>query len=411
MKTMPILTLALLFSLTAYSQEFTIHDNGLIYSEQTMNKLGHIVDSLNLKFKTCDLDKTFYSKYQTLGHIITMEEGDIDQARADMDNQMPLDAFLEKHPQASIEKNSLIIKDKYENYEGEEVVEITDFNLKSNYGFGIHAKDPDLYDKDLQNQWLYQYYSEERFGRKSIGAFYFPHKFTSVAIPQQYTLMIAYADCLIDTNTNKFKDELEEGWSYLPDNWASMPLQKQKRLLDQMRSTRVVGSCSQDSGPREHAMNIALLSAETANWEVFLKAHLDIMNDRFERVTDGSYAWGARKTYIKELETLDINLIDLILGISLSIENPATNHYYGSIGRLGRALSETQKQDKVEEAILSAITDTSLDDYNRLLMYFLFINYNYHLDDEARQQQNKDKLAVAVASFPDYYSSRLNKED
>ena len=395
----------------AYSQEFTIHDNGLIYSEQTMDKLGHIVDSLNLKFKTCELDKTFYSKYQTIGHIIELEEGDLEQAQKDMDNQMPLDAFLAKYPQASIEKNNLIIKYKYENYEGKEIVEIEHFDLKSDYGFGISSEDISLYDKDLQNQWLCRYYSDEYYSKSSITAFYFPNKFTSVAIPQQYALMIGYADCLIDTTTNKFKEELEEGWVNLPENWASLSTKKQSRLLDKMRSTRVIGFCSQDSRPREHAVNIALLSAETANWEVFLKSHLDIMNDRFERVSDGSYAWGARKTYIKELEMLDINVIDLILGISLRIENPAMNHYYGSIGRLGRALSETQNQDEVEKMMLSAIADTSLDDYNRLLMYFLYKNYNYHLEDETLQQKNKSKLAAVAESLPEYYSSRLNKEE
>ena len=84
-----------------------------------------------------------------------------------------------------------------------------------------------------------------------------------------------------------------------------------------MRETRVVGSCSMDSSPREHAINIAMLSAETTDWSVFLRAHLDIMNDRFDRVSDGSYAWKDRNTYIKELEQLDINVSDLIFGKSL----------------------------------------------------------------------------------------------
>lgn len=78
-----------------------------------------------------------------------------------------------------------------------------------------------------------------------------------------------------------------------------------KVALELKRSRIVVGGCSQDMSPRVHAMNIALLSAETINWEIFLRSHLDIMNDNFERMSDGSYAWAGRKTYIKELEVLD----------------------------------------------------------------------------------------------------------
>src|SRR5690606_2706951 len=128
----------------------------------------------------------------------------------------------------------------------------------------------------------------------------------------------------------------------------SFSAKRKGRLLQRMRHTKVVGSCSQDASPRIHAINIALVSAETTNWEVFLKAHLDIMNDKFDRMSDGNYAYAQRKTYIKELEELNINVIDLLLGISLRIENPANNHYYGNIGRLGRAISESKYKVEFE---------------------------------------------------------------
>ena len=164
-----------------------------------------------------------------------------------------------------------------------------------------------------------------------------------------------------------------------------------------------------DNSPRIHAMNIAVLSAETVNWETFLRAHLDIMNDRFERVSDGSYAWSGRKTYIRELEELDINVADLMLGISLRIENPSQNHYYGSISRIGRALSETQNSNEIETKMLEMIQDSQLDDHNRLLIYYLFQNYNYYIKDEAQKAQNTNKLKTAVQTLPDYLSTRLEE--
>jgi hypothetical protein len=180
-----------------------------------------------------------------------------------------------------------------------------------------------------------------------------------------------------------------------------------KTELELKRNRVVVGGCSQDKSPRVHALNIAKLSAETINWEIFLRSHLDIMNDRFERASDGSYAWGQRKTYIKELEVLDINVLDLLLGISLRIENPSNNHYYGSIGRLGRALSETNKSSEIETKMLQMISDNQLDDYNRVLIYYLFLNYNYYLEDKKKQTISKEKLIAAVKTLPEYLATKI----
>jgi hypothetical protein len=183
-----------------------------------------------------------------------------------------------------------------------------------------------------------------------------------------------------------------------------------KAELELKRNRIVIGGCSQDNGPRVHALNIAKLSAETINWEIFLRSHLDIMNDRFERLSDGSYAWGQRKTYIKELEVLEINVLDLLLGISLRIENPSNNHYFGSIGRLGRALSETNKSTEIESKMLQMVSDNKLDDYNRILIYYLFLNYNNNLDDQQKQIINKEKLMKAVKTLPEYLATKITKE-
>lgn len=409
MKRLLVLIISLIFSQTIAGQnnEFKVYPNGLIYSERAMIKLQHVVDSLNLKFKTCDLDKKFYAKSQTVGHIIELDTGDIQQARIDLENQISFEAFVKKYPLAKIERNKLIIKRKYLNYEDQEIVEIEHFSLEHNYGFGITSTDLNLYHKGFKNQWLVDYNEANSYYKEYINAFYFPKEFTTREIPQKYSLMIGYSECLIDTTSSKLKDDLVGGTETLPKNWRKLSQKKKARLLENMRNTEVIGFCSQDSRPRDHAVSIALLSAETYNWEVFLKAHLDIMNDRFERVSDGSYAWGARDTYIRELEELNINVLDLILGISFRIENPASNHYYGSIGRIGRALAEAENSDEIEETILSTIVDKELDDFNRLLFYFLFRNYNYYIEDEQQKKANSEKLALAVKTLPEYYQAEL----
>lgn len=411
MKKALTLSVILILGMKTFAQdnEFQVYKNGLIYSDKAMNKLSHIVDSLNLKFKTCDLSKKFYSKNQTNAYIVMMEGENIKAAKQDMEKQMPVEEFIKKYPNATITKNALIIKRKYKDYDNKDVVKFEEFNLKDDYGFNITSENLSLYNQNLQNKWLFEHNKETSYSKESLEAFYFPNLFSSEEIPEKYAYMIGYSDCLIDTTTTKFKDKLKTGWSNMPKNWMAFSDKKKTKLLEELRSTRVIGGCSQDMGPRNHAVNIALLSAETYNWNIFLKAHLDIMNDRFDRVSDGSYAWGQRNTYIRELEELNINVLKLIMGISFRVENPVTNHYYGSIGRIGRALSESQNKTEVENTILTAIADNNLDYYNRLLFFFLFKNYNSYTTDKNMKKANEEKLFAAISSFPGYYTQQLKE--
>ena len=311
-----LLSLTLLLSThlaICQNSEFKIFDNGFIYSDQTMSKLEAIVDSLNLKYKTCDINKVFQSKQQAIGHYVSLSGSEIQAAREDMDDGITFEEFEKKYPDSKTEKNRLVVKYHYENYEGKEVVEFSEVAFSGWYGAEVSTNDLEIYTKALKQKWIY----EEN--DKSLYAFFFPNGFSSDPIPNKYSRMIGYADCLIDTNENKFYPERNDGWVDLPNNWQKMSLKKKKSLLDEMRKIYVVGFCSMDSRPRDHAVNIALLSAETTNWEVFLRAHLDIMNDRFDRMTDGNYAWKQRQTYIGELEELNINVADLIFGINLYI--------------------------------------------------------------------------------------------
>lgn len=173
------------------------------------------------------------------------------------------------------------------------------------------------------------------------------------------------------------------------------------------RSRIVVGGCSMDASPRYHALNIAQLSAETIKWEIFFRAHLDIMNDNFSRVSDGSWAYAGRQTYIKELEELDIDIMSLILGISLDMENPSSNHYFGNIGRLGRAIAESEKKEEFEVKMSGMISDSRLDIQNRINIYYMFKNYAYSLKDENEKKIAKEKSDLLALTFPEYISSVL----
>lgn len=410
MKNSALICLIILFSGYAYTQppEFTTYSNGLIYNESTMDKLRFIVDSLNLSFQSCDLNKTFYSQSQTTGHYFHLSGDRVREAQEDIKANISFAKFQEKYPEASIRSDLLLVKFEYEDYKGRDVVEISEISLGEHYGYDhrMDKKSP-LLKGDLSNPWLLLHTKKSDHWEESVQGFYVTRPLQSQPIPLQYAQMIGYADCLTDTTTLKLKEDTKNGWVDMPKNWQSLSLKKKEKLLDNMRSTHVVGYCSQDSRPREHAVNIAVLSAETTHWEVFLKAHLDIMNDRFDRASDGSYAWSQRKTYLRELEELNINVTDLMFGISLRVENPAENHYYGSVGRVGRALAESRNKEEVVNAILSMMEDEELDHYNRVLAYYLFMSYNNHIENENERKENTLKLKESIRKLPIFLKAQF----
>lgn len=491
--------LFLIASLSCKSQlennEFKIHDNGLIYSPTTMSQLTYIVDSLNLKFKRCDLSRVYYAKSQGLGHYISMEKGNIKGALVDIKNNIKFEEFVKKYKQAKIDYNLLILKSKYQDYYSNDwKIEFSGQSLKEYSEPEIQVEKEVKYTNSLLGQWIIKHYPKNKYSEESLDAFYITSEFETPKIPEKYARMILYSDCVIDTTSDIFLEKVSDNeknyetheknykksslftfdafiekstkhitekdvpssykdykWfaldsmrnAYIDENIAKTEKFKQlltaalidvkqgklsweekfedyvakyiskEDALELKRSRRVVGGCSQDQSPRYHALNIALLSAETVNWQVFLRAHLNIMNDRFERMSDGSYAWGARNTYIKELEELNIEVQELLLGITFRIENPVEKHYYGSISRLGRALAETKNRIQLENQLISIIKDEDLDAYNRLLIHYLYLNYIYHIKDETTRLISFEKLEEADKSLPDYIKSRIKikKED
>jgi hypothetical protein len=209
------------------------------------------------------------------------------------------------------------------------------------------------------------------------------------------------------------KDAIEEALQlkYYAGEWLEFYAERyysKHAALTLKRNREVVGRCSRDDAPRVHTFNIALLAAETANWPVFLHAHLDIMNDYAARSFNSSYAQRERKTYIKEIEELNIDVQSLMLGISLRVRNVSDNHYFGSPGRLGRAFAETKKRVHMEQAVLSMITDTTLDDLNRLAMHYLFLNYIYYLPKKEDRMAGLDQLEAADKKLPAYLLPHLH---
>lgn len=475
----------------AQKNEFPRHENGLIYSDSTMSYLAHLIDSLNLKYKNCDLNKKYFSNATAKCHRFEIQALDLDGFYKQVQNGASYDELKQKYPEAFLDEELLLYKYNTTGYKGDKQVAYKTLPLSKSQNSGEYSitteNDTSSYFSYRDKNWVIWYRPYSKILPKDIfDAFYIYDDFSSKELPYEYARMIQYVDCMIDTSSSIFikgarniyltdtvdlppniqtffnlirkntsfskfaksrsarKSSYGRSDSYpiltkvvdslaannpqfqillnaavdeavsenlaceLLDN-CSYVFGSKEKTLELKRRRFVVGGCSQDPKPRIHAMEIALLSAGTYKWNIFLRAHLDIMNDNFQRVSDAGYARQARKTYIKEIEDLGINTIDLLIGSCLYIENPSPNHYFSSTERVGRALAESKYKDEIERKILSMIEDTLLDDFNRIIAYFLFDNYNNYLTDDERWRNNNKRLDSAVSSLPDYIARRIQK--
>ena len=458
------------------SGEFKIYNNGLIYDEATMARLGSIVDSLNLKFKTCDLAHPYYSFEQGMAMRVSVSDKEM---RRLIESGVSWGDFEKRYPNR-VQEQLWITKTRFTDWQNKPILEYSGLPYGYNSDPAIRLDDTPRHNKT--SGWVISPEGEM--------AFYFS-KLERFTIPFEYARLVQYVDCMIDTTAKIYLPQAKVAvyQRFEPGNrsddfmtWANSYPGKPKELnykrsrdadferyydqyatwdslrrayveeqlktspkrrnqlaasvdecirtgnsdrefesyvaryvspakaLQLKRSRKVLGNCSMDMSPRYHAMEICQLSAETAQWDIFLRSHLDIMNDRFERMSDGSYAWDGRKTYLRELEELGIPAIELLLGTSLRVANVSNNHYWGSIGRTGRALMDAQDKEALEQRLTRMIQDSSLDPYNRLLMAYLFANYVGHLDDEVQRAASTQRLETAVATLPDYIRTVWKKE-
>jgi len=209
----------------------------------------------------------------------------------------------------------------------------------------------------------------------------------------------AYTNTLKGTTSTDFEDYL---WRYYSKAIA----------LDYKRNRRIFGATGVSLVPGLHMRNIAVLAAETTQWDVFMCAHLTIVDTDFEDADTTDTGEVRRHTYIKELEKLDINIGDLLIGISLKIDNVPESHYYGDINDIGKLVYEAKDREKIAARLLAMIQDTDLDVHNRIRMCYVYQNYNYYLNDVAKRNENKAQFNLAVSTLPKgLYEGFINKDN
>lgn len=202
--------------------------------------------------------------------------------------------------------------------------------------------------------------------------------------------------------SNAVKEVLEKGHGNADVESLAERICSKDTILLMKRSRIVMGSCSMDESPRLHARDIATLAAQTHQWPVFIRAHLDIMNDHFSRSVDASYAQPMRKTYLRELELLEIPAQKLLLGSVFQISNMPASHYYGNIRRIGRAFTESAHATDFEKAVKGYMKDEQLDPFNKCLFFLLYASYCYQQPEQAGIANKITELKKEADTYPEY---------
>jgi hypothetical protein len=161
--------------------------------------------------------------------------------------------------------------------------------------------------------------------------------------------------------------------------------------------------------PRLYAMHIACLAARLGNWPVFLQAQLSVAIDPIGRYPDSSRP-GYRATFLRELEALNIGVDDILLGNELA--SPWPDQRFSRARQLGRALAlEGGDRNRLEERVLKLIADKGLDDYHRLDMHYLFLNYVGFLPAGPERSKALTRLEKADATLPGYLSATVKVQE
>lgn len=434
-------------TITAFNQfrkpQFTLYANGLVYDDTTISRLKHIADSMHSQYPKSNQHRSYYSHPQTKGHYISSRSGNAKQVLLDIQNNISLQDFVKKYPQVKREENLLIVLQETIYPNGKKEFRYTPCpQYNSNYlAIGLDTDKPEQIQttgSDVSGRtgnWVYRYLPPGSNNGECIDAFYLDSPLKTIALPERYAAMLRYADYMIDSATSiylpygqgicgpKYEEALKKyvqpdtrdsagqakkliaeavkealqlkcATSILFEN-ATEKYYSKEAALTLKRYRHVYNRCGRDQVYWPHVFDITQLAAETANWPVFIRSHLDLIDYPYPSM-DRYYGKVRGYPLIKELELVGINMYDLLLAISLNIgKQPAPGHYKANLDFICRAFANLKDRDRLEQALLSMIADNELDDFNRIRIHYLFLNYlhanKYDIADSGEKLENADK--------------------
>lgn len=224
------------------------------------------------------------------------------------------------------------------------------------------------------------------------------------------------ADSLYKRDT-KFKQLLLSALSFAEKNsitnedlediaYSTVP---KNRVLNLLRQSETVGTCSFDDRPLEQLKRIATLAAETNNWNLFIQSTLNVLNDNVSRVAQSNIASNNRKTYIEELLKLDLNLNMILLGSNFKVKDSANSHYFSDGTKIAQAYQtlDNRHQDTFEKTITEILETADIDAFNKLHFYNTYLSFKNLLTDSIKSSRIDKSIKKLILHLPFEIKSRI----
>lgn len=339
-----------------------------------------------------------------MAHIVHLKSRNIVSALDDLRHHIALDSFLKKYPDARLEKDALMLKETKSN-PSETLyteVELNTFGGGAIYEDTLSYKPGDSW----RGKSLYKFDYSSADSSYALKAFYFTDDFKSEPLKEKYAAMIRYADCLIDTTLKDFDGNIEHNdWIEMPENWQQYSVKKQEKLFRSLSTMQVFGMCSYDERPAKFDFYLAALAAGTGRWKIFLRKHLDLINEGRAGLYLDFYDWqeGDRPVYGKELEATVVDVPRLLTGTLLRMERPDKTHYFSRIVNVARVIPELADRAAFEQLLINMTKDRELDLYNRLIVFYLLQRYIDQLKDQTQKDRVEEQLKIAAQTLPACY--------
>lgn len=158
----------------------------------------------------------------------------------------------------------------------------------------------------------------------------------------------------------------------------------------------------------QHNYRIAAMAAEIGDFKVFLRGHLEIMDKGLSKCEDDEEIKDSGE-YLKVLNDLGLEPSRLLLGAYLNIDVLPEEAFQSTTSSTAAWLFDAStNKEKTADTILAMIADPALDDFNRLLMSYIYGFYAVNFNDTKRALYAV-KHKAASATLPAYAQGNVQK--
>lgn len=390
----------------------------LEYSKETKDRLKQVVDSLHQNFKS-NQHQQFFSRPLSMGHYIrldTVEEKVLFQIQKDLKENISIDSFTQKYPQSIYVRNRLL--HKYPptiDSDGNLKVLVMVHERDDMFNWGIYFRNDSSIEQNLlTNKWVWIFSPLKDSIHYRFKAIYFKENFNRKPFPEKYNHMIRYLDHMVDST--KVFYENRRAHAYLPKNYDKLIFLEKKSVLDQLRGDLFYEMDLEggEDGIAKQWLNIATVSADVNNWPVFIRAHLNIINDNFYRHHSPTDYSDQGYIYIRTLEELEVNVVSLLLATVLIVDGKKSwpslgeDSYRGVLPKIAHAIYVSAYKEQFKSIILEMISDDKLDMLNRLTMIELFKFINAFVINKKEKKINREALLEAIVTLPRNVYTRID---